>query len=429
MKRNIIITVCTLILSLIGTLNASQIIDQKEVGLNTLVEKESTELFDVNEDTVAYQNEEKNSVEETVVTNTNVVETTSEEVGAVPQEKNTKLQISKEDKKENKVEENNSNINKTVVDKTTNNNPVIKKEAVAVEETIKTAKVEKTEIINNNKDKVTQLADNAGLSKITEEITKVAGSSKVRTNGNVQIITNQGNIDLSQCKSVDDIVAVLNQNGMGNVNRSNIQNVIPMDQIRTILQNNGNRTTNPERQQAPVTNVAPTQNKTTTTQNNKNTTTTNKTNTNTNTTTNKPAATPSATPAPAQSTNTGISNYANQVLQLVNQERAKEGLKPLTSTPELQAAATKRAQETVQSFSHTRPNGTQWSTVLKEYNVPNMRSGENIAMGQRTPQEVVTAWMNSPGHRANIMNGSFGRLGVGVYESNGRLYWAQLFTN
>ncbi len=138
---------------------------------------------------------------------------------------------------------------------------------------------------------------------------------------------------------------------------------------------------------------------------------------------------PAKTETPTTS-NSSISNYATQVLQLVNQERAKEGLKALTTASALTSASNKRAQETMQSFSHTRPNGSSFFTALTEFGVKYSAAGENIAYGQRTPQEVVTAWMNSPGHRANIMNGSFGKLGVGVYQaSNGTIYWAQLFTN
>jgi len=124
-----------------------------------------------------------------------------------------------------------------------------------------------------------------------------------------------------------------------------------------------------------------------------------------------------------------VSSYANQVLKLVNQERAKAGLSALTTNSTITAAANKRAKETVQSFSHIRPDGTSFSSVLKEYSISYRAAGENIAYGQKTPQEVVTAWMNSPGHRANIMNTNFGKLGVGVYKSNGVIYWSQLFTN
>ena len=127
--------------------------------------------------------------------------------------------------------------------------------------------------------------------------------------------------------------------------------------------------------------------------------------------------------------NDTLAAYANEVLQLVNQERARAGLSSLTSESAITAAANVRAQESRQSFSHTRPNGTSFSTALREHGVSYRTSGENIAYGQRTPQEVVNAWMNSPGHRANILNPSFNKIGIGVYQHNGTIYWAQLFTN
>ena len=127
--------------------------------------------------------------------------------------------------------------------------------------------------------------------------------------------------------------------------------------------------------------------------------------------------------------NKTLEGYADEVLRLVNQERAKAGLSSLTTNPTLIAAANKRAQESRQSFSHTRPNGTSFSTALDEYGVAYRTSGENIAYGQRTPQEVVSGWMNSPGHRANILNPNFNKIGIGVYQHGGTIYWAQLFTN
>ena len=80
-------------------------------------------------------------------------------------------------------------------------------------------------------------------------------------------------------------------------------------------------------------------------------------------------------------------------------------------------------------FSHTRPDGSSFATALKEQNVSYRSAGENIAWGQQTPKEVVTAWMNSSGHRANIMNPNFTTIGVGYYENErGTDYWCQLFT-
>lgn len=132
---------------------------------------------------------------------------------------------------------------------------------------------------------------------------------------------------------------------------------------------------------------------------------------------------------PETDTSTGEHSFIKEVVNLVNIERAKEGLAPLTIDTKVQAAAQVRAKECEQLFSHTRPNGTSFSTALKEQNVSYRSAGENIAWGQKTPHEVVTAWMNSAGHRANIMNKNFTTIGVGYYENaRGTDYWCQLFT-
>ena len=121
--------------------------------------------------------------------------------------------------------------------------------------------------------------------------------------------------------------------------------------------------------------------------------------------------------------------FIQQVVNLVNTERAKEGLAPLTIDTKVQAAAMVRAKECEISFSHTRPDGSSFATALKEQNVSYRSSGENIAYGQQTPEAVMRAWMNSSGHRANIMNPNFTTIGVGYYENAGGTdYWCQLFT-
>ena len=121
--------------------------------------------------------------------------------------------------------------------------------------------------------------------------------------------------------------------------------------------------------------------------------------------------------------------FIKEVVELVNAERAKEGLSPLSIDTNVQAAAMVRAKECEERFSHTRPDGTSFATALKEQNVSYKRAGENIAWGQRSPKEVMKAWMNSSGHRANIMNPNFTTIGVGYYENaNGTDYWCQLFT-
>ncbi len=133
--------------------------------------------------------------------------------------------------------------------------------------------------------------------------------------------------------------------------------------------------------------------------------------------------------APEEDNNgTSQGDFASQVVELVNAERAKYGLSALTVDAKVQQAALVRAKESAQSFSHTRPNGSSFSTALTEAGVSYRRAGENIAYGQRTPQQVMNAWMNSSGHRANILNEDFTTIGVGYTVINGTAYWAQLFT-
>lgn len=119
--------------------------------------------------------------------------------------------------------------------------------------------------------------------------------------------------------------------------------------------------------------------------------------------------------------------YVLRIVELVNEERAKAGLNPVTLDAAASSAAQIRAKEIVSSFSHTRPNGSSFSTALKEQGVSYRSAGENIAYGQRTPEQVMEGWMNSSGHRANILNKSFTHIGVGYHQENGVNYWTQLF--
>ena len=125
---------------------------------------------------------------------------------------------------------------------------------------------------------------------------------------------------------------------------------------------------------------------------------------------------------------TSQGDFASQVVALVNAERAKQGLSALTIDTKVQQAALVRAKESAQSFSHTRPNGSSFSTALTEAGVSYRTAGENIAYGQSTPQQVMNAWMNSSGHRVNILNANYTTIGVGYTVINGTAYWAQLFT-
>ena len=113
--------------------------------------------------------------------------------------------------------------------------------------------------------------------------------------------------------------------------------------------------------------------------------------------------------------------YSNEVIEQVNEERLKYGLSSLKVDPELSHAAYIRALEITDVFSHTRPDGSKWSTVSAR------AKGENLAMGYGYPEKVMAAWMTSNGHRKNIIKRSYGSIGVCVYEHNGVLYWVQLF--
>ena len=121
--------------------------------------------------------------------------------------------------------------------------------------------------------------------------------------------------------------------------------------------------------------------------------------------------------------------FVSKVIALVNQERSKEGLIPLSTIPNLTKAANKRAEELITAYGHTRPDGSRCFTVLAEYDLTYMAAGENVAAGQRTPEAVVDAWMNSDGHRKNILNEDFRYIGVGCTfsETGYGIYWAQLF--
>lgn len=121
--------------------------------------------------------------------------------------------------------------------------------------------------------------------------------------------------------------------------------------------------------------------------------------------------------------------YAQQVAKLVNEKRAANGLSPLKLSDELCNAANVRAKEIQTTFSHTRPNGTSCFTAVKEQGISYTYAAENIAYGQKTPQAVMNSWMNSSGHRANILSSKAEYIGVGVAYKNGTYYWTQFFAS
>ena len=125
--------------------------------------------------------------------------------------------------------------------------------------------------------------------------------------------------------------------------------------------------------------------------------------------------------------NETVTSYEQQVIDLVNNIRVQNGLKKLTSNWELSRIARYKSQDMHDRnyFSHTSPTYGSPFDMIKSFGLSYRTAGENIAKGQRTPQEVVNAWMNSSGHRANILNASYTQIGVGYY-ANGN-YWTQMF--
>lgn len=137
-----------------------------------------------------------------------------------------------------------------------------------------------------------------------------------------------------------------------------------------------------------------------------------------------PAAKPTQAPAskPTQVSVVNREGLAEQVIAQVNQERTKRGLGALRQSSELTRAACVRAGEIVRKFSHTRPDGTKWSTVSGS------AYAENIARGQNSVDKVMAAWMSSStGHRENILRASYGSIGVCAFKYDGVMYWVQLF--
>jgi uncharacterized YkwD family protein len=170
-----------------------------------------------------------------------------------------------------------------------------------------------------------------------------------------------------------------------------------------------------EQQPAPVINRAevPSQEKAVTTENK--TTTTN--------------AVPATTAAPA-TTAPSTSNYEQKVAELVNIERQKNGLAPLTLDSAISNVARIKSKDMADNnyFAHQSPTYGSAGNMLTQFGIKWSAWGENIAAGQRTPEEVVRAWMNSEGHRANILSPNFSRIGVG-YVNSARPHWTQMFTN
>lgn len=376
--KKIIIALCSLALSCAGTFGINQFVTNEELNIDKNTDKmvveqdaeETEDMTNLPDDAKEYEEYEKTEKQASA----------AEE--AAPKAETAGREVIK------KTEKNTNKENKETTDKNThkgNTNTKTDNNAVADKNTAGNyADANKNTGKKNGVNQNTVPADN--------------NSNGANSSGSVKYIYK--NIDLSGCNSESDVIEKLQKNGYANINSDNIKNI---GSLEDILSSIGQKSTNKTPSTTPK--------ETTTSKPKENTTPKNNNTSN------------------ASSNTSNKNSYAEEVLRLVNVERSKAGLSPLTATSALKAAADKRAQETAVSFSHTRPNGSKFSTVLQEYGISYRTAGENIAYGQRSPQEVVNAWMNSPGHRANILNANFNKIGIGVYQSNGVIYWSQLFTN
>jgi uncharacterized YkwD family protein/spore coat assembly protein SafA len=119
-----------------------------------------------------------------------------------------------------------------------------------------------------------------------------------------------------------------------------------------------------------------------------------------------------------------------QVIDLVNQQRAQNGLSALKSNWEVCRVARYKSQDMIdkQYFAHQSPTYGSAFNMMENFGIRFSAAGENIAYGQPTPQEVMNDWMNSPGHRSNILSPTYNQMGCGVAKaSNGTFYWTQMF--
>ena len=130
------------------------------------------------------------------------------------------------------------------------------------------------------------------------------------------------------------------------------------------------------------------------------------------------------------SQNSNLSANAQEVIKLVNKERNAAGLSALTENSRLSEAAQAKAEDMMKNgyFSHTSPTYGSPFEMMKTFGITYKSAGENIAKGQKTPAAVMNGWMNSSGHRANILNASYEQIGVGFCkDSSGVTYWVQMF--
>ena len=244
-------------------------------------------------------------------------------------------------------------------------------------------------------------------------------NSSTQNNGNCNINSNNNNGSCNTNNSQNNGNCNINNNNNNNNtntnNNSNTNNNNNQNNNNTNNNNNGNNNSN-------INNNNNTNNNA---NNNNNTNSSDK-----NDSVVQKPSTDNTTSNNDQSSSNSFLSFQKEVVRLVNVERTKRGLSELSFNTELSHVATLKSQDMINKnyFDHTSPTYGSPFDMMKKFNISYRSAGENIAMGQRTPAEVVEAWMNSKGHRENILNSSYTDLGVGVAKkSDGTLYWTQMF--
>lgn len=126
-----------------------------------------------------------------------------------------------------------------------------------------------------------------------------------------------------------------------------------------------------------------------------------------------------------------IVGVENEILKLVNKERSENGLSALEMDWQVNRVASYKSQDMADNnyFSHTSPTYGSPFDMLSSFNINYRSAGENIAKGQKNATSVMNAWMNSSGHKANILSKNYTHMGVGYVEQNGTTYWTQMFVS
>ncbi len=274
-----------------------------------------------------------------------------------------------------------------------------------------------TDSKNDVSDSKTTVTENTDKSCLTENKTTATESQdKNSVSAYVEkakeLLENKSNVKADDVKEFCDSVN-------NSSNKKTICSVLDSEELRNLLKRFGFSFDYNQNSTVPTTsNTEPTDKTQPTTGNNNSNNNNSNSNSGNHNQTTKPTS---------DKNSSSVSEYEKRVVELVNEIRAENGLSKLTLNTELSAVARLKSQDMKDKhyFSHTSPTYGSPFDMMKQFGISYRTAGENIAYGYSTPEAVVDGWMNSPGHRANILNSSYKEIGVG-YVASGH-YWTQMF--